>query len=79
MTARVRASAAASGQCPQAALLGQVIMAVKRTGVLDALAAGPKSADELAKELGALPLPPAVHSPGPRVARACRSDRNLHP
>ena len=29
-------------------------MAVKRTGVLDALAAGPKSADELAQQLGAL-------------------------
>ena len=39
-----------------------------------ALAAGPKSAGELAKELGALPPPPAVHSPNPCAACACRTD-----
>lgn len=66
----MRASAAASGQCPQAALLGQVIMAVKRTGVLDALAAGPKSAAELAKELGALPHGASC---SPRAASVCRA------
>ena len=53
-------------------------MAVKRTGVLDALAAGPKSADELAKELGALPLPLAVHSPEP-CARLQNWRSNLCP
>ena len=36
-------------------------MAIKRTGVLDALDAGPKSADALAQELGALHLPVTVH------------------
>ena len=44
-------------------------MAIKKTGVLDALAAGPKSADELAKELGALPLPLKMHT-APSVSRA---------
>ena len=33
----------------------QVIYAIKKTGVADALGAGPKTADELSKELGAFP------------------------
>ena len=45
------------------------------TGVLDALAAGPKSADELAKELGTLALPrkmhPASTAPCPRSQNRC--------
>ena len=44
----------------------QVIYAIKKTGVADALGAGPKTADELSKELGAslrahcLALPPQL-------------------
>ena len=45
----------------------QVIYAIKKTGVADALGSGPKTADELSKELG-MPLHSAVPCTATAVA-----------